>query len=278
MQQIFQAGFLPLEGESQSDFAHRSASVYRETNKVLSTKTLPVLAADLGFSAADLIPPAHFESAFRCLQPLDLRPDWVWGLYTRLGLPAFTAGCSWDFPQGLQFIQIHPVFRRLPRPFRLTREETIAHELIHIVRIPLKSNRFEELVAYSISTSAVRRVLAPLVQQGSDLVAFVVSALLSVLADLYLTRIPRWLGLILKLPVAGTVFIAFVRLWRTRNLFRKARATLLRLGVRTENVLPILVRLTDQEIELLASGVAPWTVPASASSLRLCLLRELYVV
>nr|QRZ58766.1 Gsp-co-occurring protein 16 [Malawimonas jakobiformis] len=269
-------GHLPEPGmdiTQLTSLAARRSAVFQRCNV---EHDFPEVIMTLGFTAQELIPTAHLAAVMNTLQVYDVSPDWVFGFYSKKNIPLFAAACSWEFPQ-IAFIQLHPWLRKGATLLQFDRTELIAHEIVHIVRGPLNSSRFEELLAYSLSPSRFRRWISPVLQQPNDAALFAVLAMLSVLADLYLTRIPRWLVVLLKLPVAGTAVAAFVRMWRTRSVLNRARDRLLQGGVKPQHALPILFRLTDAEIEAVAAGTLSPAKLGSSCGLRGRMLQAAYL-
>lgn len=178
----------------------------------------------------------------------DIQVYWVPGFYSRKNLPLFSGGVSYETQDNnLTFIQLNPYLLEREKLGTLDRRELIMHELIHSARMGLDSVQFEEEFAYSLSTSTLRRIFAPITQRPIDSILFSVFSIFSITTDL--PRFPRWLSLLSKFPFAIVVFIGMLRLLRTRRALKAAHRHLESLGcIPRRNIRPFLFRLTDDEI------------------------------
>eukprot|EP00698_Gefionella_okellyi_P008088 TRINITY_DN1989_c0_g1_i1.p1 TRINITY_DN1989_c0_g1~~TRINITY_DN1989_c0_g1_i1.p1 ORF type:complete len:338 (+),score=65.21 TRINITY_DN1989_c0_g1_i1:45-1058(+) len=244
-------GFLASDTDTLHSFLAR---VDKQRQLLLHPESLCVNSpsAVVTFTPDQQIPYEHIAATHGTLSVYDVAMDWLVGFYSSLYLPVFTGACSYETELGA-FVQLSPLLRHRQKYFGLIRDELIVHEIIHIVRGPLQSVQFEELFAYSLSPSWTRRIISPISQQPTDSLVFGAAAMVSVIGDLAVTKLPRWLSLVTKLPWVGTLIIGIIRLWFTRRLLQAAHKRLQQ-TLPASIVQPLLIRLTDVEIRQLANG------------------------
>jgi hypothetical protein len=189
----------------------------------------------------------------------DIKVLWAPGFYSLKNLPLSTLGITFTVSLNdidLTFIQISPLFKKRESLSSVSRRELIVHELIHAARVPIHSNEYEEEIAYRLSSSMIRRVLAPITRRQSDAVLFTVFSAVSIVSDL--PQFPRWFTIFSKFPVLFTIFFSLYRLFSMKRKLKRTLAYLKR-HVPERHVLPIIFRLTDQEITQLASTTEPFS-------------------
>jgi hypothetical protein len=222
-------GFLPTFDESEAAFYERAT------------------AAACQNEALD-----YFEQLF-CM-----RPDWVPLFEGRAKLAPWQGAVLWVDDKNRPTVQVAP--RR-----GYSREEMIAHELIHAVRLPLRSKRFEEIIAYQTSRKWWRRFFGPIVRTPSEVYVFLF-ALLCHWIPLF------WCGFIFP----ALLLFGLTRLCLTQRIFYRCRRTLSRLV--GKDALALVACLTDAEIALFArlKPDAIRAYVANQEQLRWKLLKTLY--
>ena len=185
-------GLFPFPGEKPEQFAAR-IGVWGESRTID-----PELQAALTLFASRV----------------DLYPDWVACEENRRGLALWHAAATWS--AGAEMppkIALHPFWRSLLRHAKRFWQEVLCHELVHAVRVPLAgTGRYEESIAYLLSSSPLRRLLGPLFGGGG-----------------------------------------ITAQYRFAKASRKVRS-----AVGEQQFLPTLIRLTEEEIELLGSSRLSW--------------------
>lgn len=196
-------GFLPFPDESEAAFYERSTAAANQK-----------------------------EGLDYCEQLFGVRPDWVPLFEGRAKLAPWQGAVLWVDAENRPTIQIAP--RR-----GYAREEMIAHELIHAVRLPLCSKRFEEIIAYRTSRKGWRRFFGPIVRTPSEVYVF--------LFGLFCHWIPFfWCSFVFP----ALLLFALARLCITQRVFYRCVRTLSRcVG---KEALALTARLTDEEIALFA--------------------------
>ncbi len=217
----------------------------------------------------------------------DIRPASIDVTYSNERLSFFEAGCTWmqDDEQGKKaWIQLRKIFQYKDRYlFFYSKAEVLAHEYVHAIRYPLGSNKFEEFFAYYLSKnqSRLRAFLGPLFETSRDTYFFLLSFILPFCYSLIFSltwMLPEWLGpLFFLLPVATTLYFTLRLLTRWRILYRCKNVLK---QVVKGNPLHLMVRLTDEEIELFAHkdahGIINWIEKQKQCSFRWQLLAAAY--
>lgn len=151
----------------------------------------------------------------------------------------------WEYisSNGIKFpvIQLNPkITTGFLSPY--TKEEVLAHELVHTARFAFKEPLFEEIFAYQTSPGRFRRFFGPLFLYPIEPLLFICSSLIPFVFS--------WMdsfeiGLILFLSF---FLFFFLRLLTLQWIFQRAKKLLQKMGVSSKNCLPILIRLSDLEI------------------------------
>ncbi len=174
-------------------------------------------------------------------QLFDIDPDWIGVAYENKGLHIWEGGCTWTGGSQVT-LQLNKAFLSREFYFGYTRDEILAHELVHAVRGAFEEPIFEEILAYQTSHSWLRRCLGPLFRSSKEVIFLITSLILYAIAALSdFFHIPLLISL--------TTLLAYglMRLFTAHLSFYRARKKLTKITNR-KNVLPILLRLTDREI------------------------------
>ena len=97
-------------------------------------------------------------------------------VFEKKGLSFFEGGCTWIDNERNAFVQISPKNIAF-----YSKEEILAHELVHALRAHLDENMFEELIAYQTSKNCIRAFLGTLVNSSKEVYLFLLSCFLSAL-------------------------------------------------------------------------------------------------
>lgn len=159
--------------------------------------------------------------------------DWVQAYYCDKGLHFWEGAAVWigDFPR----IQLKAAFRKGGYLKLYQREELLAHEAVHAARMAFQEKRFEELLAYQTSSKRWRRFCGAFFRTPLETAIFLPTLLISLLL--------AYLPLILTL-----LFLGIGRLTLAQWTFSRAQRKLKQLLKNPNEALPLLLRLTDQEI------------------------------
>lgn len=219
LDQLARRGFLPGAGETKEAFYQRTASYLSNSLREKMQGALLI-----------------------CQHLFDVEPDWVPLIETRKKLSFWQGAVLWVDEEERPLIQIAP-------RFSYNRDEMIAHELIHAVRLPLGQKRFEEIIAYQTSRNWWRRTFGPIIRTPYEVYIFLFSLPCS------------WIPLFwqeaayLRFFTVFLAFFALIRLTLAQRIFRRSREKLSLLLGSKQSSLSLAARLTDQEIALFAK----WT-------------------
>ncbi|MCE5293453.1 MAG: hypothetical protein LLF94_02410 [Chlamydiales bacterium] len=222
------------------------------------------------FALPDDTPESYTERAIKltecqgrdvpeCLiQVYEINPSWVPVEYARDGLRLWEAGCMWysDSLDVAPMIQLVPAFEKNQTYLKLyDKSEVLAHEYVHAARANLGSSIFEEIFAYHLSASRLRATLGPLFERPYEsilLLSSFIPLLLLMVKDLFVDSYNSGFLSNFFIP-AASLPIALAGFFGLRLALRVSQWKCCKkhLDVITGGKsLPLMVRLTDQEILL----------------------------
>lgn len=182
--------------------------------------------------------------------------DWVPCFYPERDLGLLWAGCTLGFEElPYPIILLKRAFAKNEKYLKIyTRSELITHELAHAARMGLHSIRFEELLAYKLSTSTLRRAIGNCFQTLTDALLFFVPMLalcaIQFLTVIFKIEIPHFYWLIaMGLTCCAPAYL-LLRNEYEKHLFSKAILNLKKIKIQAPQA--VLFRCTDQEIIQLA--------------------------
>ena len=143
------------------------------------------------------------------------------------------------------FIQLKKAFKK-GRFLFYGRDEVLAHEAVHAARAVFEDSRFEEIFAYAASSSKIRQILGPVLQQKKDFFLFFLFLVLLVFSSFFENRIFFHFGIIFFAS-----FFSF-SLFRVLYLKRKLKKTMIKLKKIfsfEDKARFVLFRITREEIE-----------------------------
>ena len=186
----------------------------------------------------------------------DINPSWVPVEYSDDGLRLWEAACMWysDCPDVPPMIQLVQAFEKKQTYLKMYhKNEVLAHEYVHAVRANLGSSAFEEIFAYYLSKSKFRAILGPLFERPYEsvlLLSSFIPLLLLMFKDLFVDSynsnfLSNFFIPALCLPIGLASFFLLRLILRWSQWLRCKK----HLDVLTHGKsLPLMVRLTDQEI------------------------------
>lgn len=225
----YAAGWIPAPEETENAFCERIAAFHQ-------------LKLALNENIVEALPFAPEEKApLTLLTEAETQTEATYGTVLRnvpvfcssKQMPPWQAALTWicrldEEGPLVTLIQLHPSFARKKSLLGLyDRDELLTHELAHAARAGFDEPKFEEILAYRSSKSALRRFIGPLFASTSEglglmvllggLVAF--SAFNLLFPATSAASLLPYLGL---LP-AGMLLVLFLRLLYRQHLFHKAR-------------------------------------------------------
>ena len=242
------AGLFPASGETPEAFAERIARLEQELDGISADRAFQVLIAD-----SPEIPSALREEAENLTwEKFRFRAGWVPAWYSAARTGFLSAGIQLEADNLLPLVFLHSGFIRKQRRLGYDAAETLAHEMIHAVRIPFPGSVYEEYFPCQMSRSAFRRNVGNLFRKWYlPLLFFGGLALALVLASL---ETGIWYA-----PLIFPLLI-LLREIQIRLRLARAAANLRHAGL---NPFPVLLRLSDSEIFELAH-CTPEEIPGMA--------------
>jgi len=174
-------------------------------------------------------------------QLFDIQPNWVEIIYKNKGLRPWEGACVW-IDHHRVVLQLKKSFLKKKKYLGYSRDEVIAHELVHVARSGFEEPIFEEVLAYQTASSKFRRFFGPLFRSTKETKAFI--ALLGVA---FLVSAFSSFGMVALFGVLGIVSAGCFRLCLTQRQFLKACKRLSE-TVGEQKALAVMLRLTDREI------------------------------
>lgn len=246
-------GLIPGPDETEDDFSERveyCLDVRKHIQPVLGDEFTEEDAEKNRLILSEVFPAS--QSIF------DIAPDWIPLFFSNYKLAFWQGGCAWIF----QIIKESPTscVLQLRKAFLSSqtylkfykREEILIHELAHAGRMAFHEPKFEEVIAYQSSNSAIRRWLGGIIQSQGEARLFMLSlfaaflgVFLSFWADLPSNDPLLWIlpGFPVVLSLLG-IIRNFYRQWIYKRCLKKLKVVL----NSEEGAYAVIYRLTDKEI------------------------------
>ena len=242
------AGLFPASGETPEAFAERIARLEQELDGISADRAFQVLIAD----SPEILSALREEAENLTWGKFRFRAGWVPAWYSARQTGFLSAGIQLEADNLLPLVFLHSGFIRKQRRLGYDAAETLAHEMIHAVRIPFPGSAYEEYFPCQMSRSAFRRNVGNLFRKWYlPLLFFGGLALAPVLASL---ETGIWYA-----PLIFPLLI-LLREIQIRLRLARAAANLRHAGL---NPFPVLLRLSDSEIFELAR-CSPGEIPGMA--------------
>ncbi|HBC88250.1 MAG TPA: hypothetical protein DCZ94_14965 [Lentisphaeria bacterium] len=257
-------GFLLPPGENLADYKKRLQEMmhsYSEIEKDLnSTDKYNIFGEFVLDTRMRITPEIMGEAADLTRKYYEFSIDWVPGFFISKSLGLLWGGCAISFPDQnqLSIFIIRANFAEKKRWLFYTRDELLAHELCHVARLPVRDRTFEELFAYRLSPSRLRRYMGNCFRHDYDAILFILPVFL--LLAVQILRL--FFGLDQKIPIwpfwifAGLYpLFLMLRNHLNRNIFFRAKRNLEKAGC--GKALPVLFRCTKNELERMSLLIDP---------------------
>jgi hypothetical protein len=272
-------GFLMAPGENISDYKKRllemESSYIAIEKDIQNTKNYDIFGEFVLNTEKRINTEILDEAAELSRKYYDFSINWVPGFFLSKSLGFLWGGCAISFPENqVSVFIIRANFAEKKRWLFYRRDELLAHELCHVARMPVKDRTFEELFAYRLSPSRLRRYMGNCFRHDYDAVLFIVPIFLLLAVQVSrlffnLERlIPIWPFWIIA---AAYPLFLLVRNHFNRNIFFKAKRNLEKAG--SGKSLPVLFRCSKEELIKISELKAPhelkkWLNDKSESELR----------
>jgi hypothetical protein len=270
-------GIFCADNENAASFAARVRLLNQknqELDEALATDGSAAIE-DVTIHQQDRIP----ENLF--LEPLELteklyrfQADWVAGFFVDPAYGLLFGGCAYYFyPDFFALFIIRRSFRDKARWLFYQRKELLAHELCHVARVSFRAHVYEEIFAYKTATTAFRRFFGGIFRSPKDSFLFIGASCLLLVNQLcrafLFPQLPSWPMWCL---LVGILCWLVLRLLRDMKILRKARKHLAFIFPE-QNVIPVLFRCNDAEIQQLAildnpQDAQTWLENRKSTSLR----------
>lgn len=234
-----EAGILMVPGESEAAFRERLGIMERES-AALSAETaqLPPVSAAVRAEALRIVG-----------QLYGIGPEWVVTVHSSRETGHFSAGVTGFTEKMTPAVFLSDAFLKRSCHRGYTAAETLAHELVHAARAAFPDSVYDEYFPCQVHASRFRRSAGNFFRRWYLPVLFV--------AGLCAAAFYPWCALIPVLLLLNEV--------RLRRRIEAAAETLRAAGLRPE---PVLLRLSDGEIGILAAGKLPEFMRDTASARR----------
>ncbi|WP_100934381.1 hypothetical protein [Candidatus Chlamydia corallus] len=190
--------------------------------------------------------PASFPESLKEL--FDVFPTHVEVLYSNEGLDVWEAGCTWILSNEVT-IQLRKHLQKASRWLGMySRDEVLAHEAVHAVRMKFYEPIFEEILAYQTSRWGWRRFFGPLFRSPGESYSLLFFTISGVGISLWYPMMGTLITLVLPTYFLMRLCLAQSYLYRAMKKIRKM------LGVPP---LWVMLRLTDKEIKMFAKEPIP---------------------
>lgn len=233
------AGLFLAPGETVEQFADRLAVLHKELTSLRnkSSEFLELIAQ------APPVSRVLYRKAGRLTwKQYRFRADWVPSWYSSRQTGFFSAGVQLGVDDRLPLLFLHGGFIRKHRRLGYNAGETLAHELVHAVRIAFPPSAYEEYFPCRINRIRFRKIAGNLFRRW-ELPALFFCGLAAV-PMLAVMEYPYWyLPLILPLVIVLREMVLLRRLGRAAGNLQQAGF----------DARPLLLRLSDREIFELAA-------------------------
>ena len=234
-------GFFPFAKETEKTFFQRISQ------EPFSAKEFFKKEGELPpFSLKRKVPVEDWAFSLAKLQKsYQIKPCHLEAYYAKKGLRFWHPAMTWVF-EGIKTHRDFPLIQLHPN--RLA-DEILSHEAVHLVRAPLKSEKYEEFFAYSLSNQFLRKCFGPLFSSEKDASFWIWSLLGNVFSQLFfpekIADLVLFLSLLFFIRKMSSLF------FRKMQLKKAEKMAKILLENPTE-AKAFLFRLTDEEIDFFA--------------------------
>lgn len=257
-------GLFPAPEETLEQFRSRLAAMFQELEAIRNGSSelqeligqAPPVSGELR-RKADQLTWAKYR----------FRAGWIPAWYSTRQTGFFSVGILLEVDRRLPLLFLHGGFRRRKVRRGYGAAETMAHELVHAVRCAFPASAYEEFFPCRMSGSRFRRMVGNLFRRWylpALLFGGIAAVPVLAAAELPGCAVP----LLLPLAVVLRELVLARRLRRAERVLRRA-------GLEP---LPVLLRLSDREIAVLAATPANEIPTAWQSTFRWRMFRERFSV
>lgn len=196
----------------------------------------------------------RFRPTFRCRSPyfetiFGLTPQWIDVEYSNRNLTFFQGALFWS--EGTRCgIQLRASFKSKSKLYGLySKEELIAHEFVHALRMNFEESQFEEVLAYQTAKTSFRRFFGPLFQNKKESLLFMAFPLLLSILNLF-PYFSFYYSIVYVISSAFFLFVSYLfgRLCWRQYIYKKCLRSLIKLLDNNQKARALALALTDKEI------------------------------
>lgn len=182
----------------------------------------------------------------------DAKPDWIVAHYDDQGLAFFQGAATWIVNQGdlrIPIIQLKKGFDSGSYCKIYSRDEVLAHEMVHAMRMQFDEPRFEEILAYKTSKHFYRRLIGPLFEKHWEATVFLVTLFIPIITEIYwiFDGTKNWVAWFNAIPVCYFVWLSG-RLTFYHLVLQKALKRIKPFLKQPQKTWAVALRLLDIEI------------------------------
>jgi hypothetical protein len=256
-------GFIFGATESLAEFCERLKILQKNLNDLdrqLKEKSC-FSVDDLSFPAEERIPPESFNPAGGITEKLyDFRISWVPGFFVTPKFGLLFGGCAYSFfPDFFSLFVIRNSFKKKKKWLVYERDELMSHELCHVARFALLSEKYEEQFAYQTSEGNFRRNYGCMMRSAAEtyiIMAILIGMLVTQFSLFFFKR--EWMATRTFLTNPVTAFYLLLALVVGYLLVRQKKQNkdfsriLDLLGDVSEKPRALAFRLSDSEMDQIA--------------------------
>jgi len=248
-------GIFPLPDENEESFLNR-ASIILEKSSLTEVQNLCVdeLSYELPHCER-LSKDEQKKYSLKAKKIYGISPNWIPAYYLDKGLPFLTGGMAVHFKNRESqnwetFFQLKKHFKSNNKWFIYSASEIVSHEMCHVARSSLNSNRYEETIAYQTSSSLFRRYIGGALVYPSDNLIFLSAVFWMLLSNIFLIQTDFFF---FSMDFGPLLLITLLGLIRNHNIRNELNSCKTKLCAHFgEFNKKILFRLSDSEIEKLS--------------------------
>lgn len=283
-------GLIPGEKEEIVDYVKRLKEFEEALLKMHGdlAKDGIVEFDELKFPKDELIGKSFYKEPSKVDRDLyDFEIDWVPGFFVTPKFGLLFGGCAFMFePEFFTLFIIRNSFKAKVKWFIYSRNELISHELSHVARFAMNSEKYEEHFAYQTSTSSFRKVAGSAFRNEKEtfLLLFLCFGMLGLqVAQLFLQNrfdFSVWYRQPSNYFMAGMFLYIFYIVLRQRKMIKGFNGLLNRVSEFSSNARALVFRLSDNEVDELVKEAdlnAEKVLAVVQSPLRQQIIKEKYL-
>lgn len=234
-------GFFPFEKETEKTFFQRVSEEPFSAKEFFEKE-----GERPPFSLKQKVPVEDWAFSLAKLQKFyQIKPHYLEAYYAKKGLRFWHPAMTWVF-EGIKTHRDFPLIQLHPNCLA---DEILSHEAVHLVRAPLKSEKYEEFFAYSLSNRFLRKCFGPLFSSEKDASFWMWGLLGNLFSQLFLSeKVADLILFLFLLVLIKKMSSLFFRKMQLKKAEKMAEILL----ENASEAKAFLFRLTDEEIDFFA--------------------------